>query len=252
MRNILILYKQLGQTPLQATQEFTKVNPEYKNKKLAYAGRLDPMAEGLLLILVGEECKNRKKYERLSKVYEFEVLFGVTTDTYDILGIVEGYKVHKVSKVEINKLIPSLMGRHKQPYPPFSSARVNGKPLFYWARERKLAHIEIPSKPIEVYSLTFQNMYQLKSFKLQSIIKDRISKVTGNFRQEEILDAWNKFFKQHPNQTFQIGKFTIECSSGTYVRSIAHSLGGKLTCGAITFSIKRTGIGKYATIKERP
>src|SRR5579871_234239 len=89
MQTILNLYKPIGKTPLEVIREFQIQNPEYQNVKLGYAGRLDPMAEGVLLVLVGEENKKRKEYERLKKEYEFTVLFGIETDSYDALGTVK-------------------------------------------------------------------------------------------------------------------------------------------------------------------
>ena len=53
---------------------------------MTYAGRLDPMASGLLIVLAGEETKNKEKYLNLDKEYLFEVLFGFKTVTYDFLG----------------------------------------------------------------------------------------------------------------------------------------------------------------------
>src|SRR3989344_2297636 len=84
---IFELYKKEGQTPLEAMEEFRKENLEYKDQKMTYAGRLDPMAEGVLLILTGDDCKEKQKYLGLNKEYEFEILWGFQTDTYDILGL---------------------------------------------------------------------------------------------------------------------------------------------------------------------
>jgi len=86
MQKVLNLYKQTGVTPLQTIKQLQKRYPEYQDSKLGYAGRLDPMAEGVLLVLVDEENKKRRTYESLEKEYEFYMLFGVKTDTYDILG----------------------------------------------------------------------------------------------------------------------------------------------------------------------
>src|SRR3989338_4911372 len=86
MKGIIILNKKEGETPLAALEAFRRKNKEYANTKLTYAGRLDPMASGLLLLLAGEEIKNKEKYLNLDKEYEFEILFGFQTDTYDILG----------------------------------------------------------------------------------------------------------------------------------------------------------------------
>ena len=57
MKKILKLYKKEGETPLEAIERFRRKNPEYRNEKMTYAGRLDPMAEGVLLVLAGNECK---------------------------------------------------------------------------------------------------------------------------------------------------------------------------------------------------
>ena len=61
--NILKLYKNRGETPLECINRFKKENPEYQKEKMTYAGRLDPLAEGLLLVLVGEECKNKPPHQ---------------------------------------------------------------------------------------------------------------------------------------------------------------------------------------------
>src|SRR5690242_6674833 len=87
MEGIHALYKTLGETPLECIQRFKKENPEFEKVNMTYAGRLDPMAEGLLLVLSGELVKEKEKYLDLPKTYIVEVLWGVETDTLDILGI---------------------------------------------------------------------------------------------------------------------------------------------------------------------
>ena len=62
-KKVLNLYKPQGVTPLELIDRFRQKHPEYKDEKLGYAGRLDPMAEGILLVLVGDENKKRKTYE---------------------------------------------------------------------------------------------------------------------------------------------------------------------------------------------
>src|SRR3989344_9613864 len=93
MKNIIVLNKKEGETPLEALENFRPRNKEYKDIKMTYAGRLDPMASGLLLVLVGKEIKNKEKYLALNKEYDFKILFGFATDTYDILGRVTHSKV---------------------------------------------------------------------------------------------------------------------------------------------------------------
>jgi tRNA U55 pseudouridine synthase TruB len=61
------VYKPQGATPLDAVTMFKARHPEYAGSTVSYAGRLDPMAEGLLILLIGDENRNRKHYERLRK-----------------------------------------------------------------------------------------------------------------------------------------------------------------------------------------
>jgi tRNA pseudouridine55 synthase len=113
MEKVLKLYKNLGETPLECLERFRVSNPEYANEKMTYAGRLDPMAEGLLIALVGEECKKKDEYLGLDKEYVFEVLFGFQSDTYDILGIP---KIAEKKDFEIQ----SFVGKRVQEYPAYS------------------------------------------------------------------------------------------------------------------------------------
>ena len=70
LEKVINIYKPQGWTPLRTIVELKKLNKKYKDATISYAGRLDPMAEGVLLLLVGEENKKRKKYQDLTKVYE--------------------------------------------------------------------------------------------------------------------------------------------------------------------------------------
>ncbi len=142
-KSTLILEKKIGQTPLQVLEEFKKNNPEYQGIKMAYAGRLDPMAEGQLLVLVGDTCKERDKYLGLNKEYEFEILLGFKTDSQDVLGLAKYGKPRNFFKTiffrrdkqrtpikNILKKLHSFIGKHNWEYPIFSSKTVQGKPLF--------------------------------------------------------------------------------------------------------------------------
>jgi tRNA pseudouridine55 synthase len=264
---VLTLYKPLGQTPLQCIDQFRNDHPAYKDVGMCYAGRLDPMADGLLLVLVGDECRKRKDYERLPKSYEFDVLFGIETDTYDSLGVVKEKTCRQWDTdfvQRLQSLLPTFIGTHTQPYPPYSSARVNGKPLFWWAREGRLREIEIPSKQIEIYDLKMKNQNdeaeRWPSFAdIQQEAVRRTTIVGGQFRQQEIAASWKNLPSQHQGltcrqaerepgegcnpQLLPLKSFHISCSSGTYVRSIAHEMGKHLGTGAIAWRITRTAVG---------
>lgn len=249
MKKFLLLNKKEGETPFFVLDNFRKKYPTYKNTKMTYAGRLDPMASGLLLVLTGEETKNKEKYLALDKEYEFEVLFGVSTDTHDVLGKITSLSRQGLDKKElekeIKKNIKSFLGETVQKYPIYSSKTVRGKPLFSYARAGE--EVDIPERHIFIKKLKLQKIREINSKNLLKNVQKRIEKVVGDFRQKEILKIWEKeLLPLIKNKSkLQIASFKIKCSSGTYVRGIAHSLGQKMGTGALAFSITRTKIGKY-------
>ena len=244
-KSLFILEKRVGQTPLEAILEFRSKNSQYKKIKMAYAGRLDPMTEGLLLVLTGDECRKREKYQNLDKRYEAEVLFGVRTDSYDCLGILVSSQERPVKQNDAISTLKSFSGRIIQKYPPYSSKAVSGKPLYWWAREGKLSQIRIPEKEISIYDIQLLSFDKITSSDLQKLIYFKINLVKGDFRQKQILSSWSSFFQNDHRKVFQVAKILISCSSGTYIRTLANDWGRLLKVRAIALSIKRTAVGKY-------
>jgi len=275
MKKIINIYKPQGKTPLEMVKVIKETFPEYNDEKIGYAGRLDPLAHGVLLLMIGEETtKQRETYLHLPKDYEFEAAFGVSTDTYDALGIVNNVAMKQLNnnhRDEVEKFIKSKLGKQKQTYPPFSSKTVDGKPLFLWAKENRLSEITIPEREIEIYNFKLIETNNISTNELKTEILKQIESVTGEFRQAEIKEKWEKFFEKYchfeeakqreislgisqplqgfemTNQnTFQTARFSISCSSGTYIRSLVNELGNKLATGAITLEILRTEVGEYS------
>ena len=249
IRPLLNLYKEEGETPLETINRFKEANPEYKDIPMTYAGRLDPMAEGVLLVLAGDECKNKEKYLGLNKEYEIEVLFGFETDTYDILGFIQKSTrgVLVLSKEVIGDSAKKIIGKFVQEYPPFSSKTVDGTPLFAAAKSGNLPD-EMPTKEVEIFDIKVGEMKNIGAGDLLQNITSRISNVKGDFRQGETLQLWRENL-QNSIKEFQTIKFTISCSSGTYMRSFAHSLGKTLGIPALVFSIKRMKVGDFCNTK---
>ncbi len=246
-----MLNKKEGETPLEALSSFRSSHKEYKDVPMTYAGRLDPMASGLLLVLAGDEVYEKDKYLNLDKEYEFEVLFGFATDTYDILGRVAYSGILKsVGMLDLGKKIKQNLkffkGKIAQKYPMYSSKTVKGKQLWQYAREG--GEVEVPEREVEVKSLKFTKLKTIHSEKLLQDIVKRIKKVQGDFRQAEILKIWKNNLEKK-NEKFYIASFKIKCSSGTYVRTIANSLGEKIEMPALAYKIKRTKIGKYSVLR---
>ncbi|MDP2593218.1 MAG: hypothetical protein Q8P52_01025 [bacterium] len=243
--NVHIVYKNPGETPLECLKRFRQARPEYATEKITYAGRLDPLAEGLLILLSGEECKKKGRYLELSKLYEIEVLFSIKTDTYDLLGIVEEIGEKNLRKEEIKESLKKYGRDLVLPYPPYSSKTVRGQKLFKWARAGRLSEIDIPKRKMEIEKIVFKKMTKITSRGLMRRVERMVSLVKGDFRQGEVLKSWKKMLAKTTEREFQVVALKVRCASGTYMRSLANDLGERLGTGAIALSIKRTAVLKY-------
>jgi len=244
--DVVCVNKPRGWTPLMAVDAFRQKFPEFEKEKISYAGRLDPMAEGLLVLLVGQENKRRHEYENLAKEYEVEVVFGISTDSYDALGIPEVNAVGAPPLEGVDKVLRSFTGKRSQAYPPYSSKTVDGKPLFWWARSQRISEIEIPTREVEIYAIRQLSSRNMLTGELCKTIVGFVEPVNGEFRQREIIDAWKKIGYSHPRKVLRSMTVLVESSSGTYMRSLANELGLALSAGAFALGIKRTKVGKYS------
>ena len=259
MQSFILINKPLCFTPLQVINDFKEKYPEYRDQTISYAGRLDPMAEGLMLLLVAEENKRRKLYEDLPKTYEFSLVLGIATDTYDLMGKITAISTEQpaISSKKVEEILPSFLGEQTLPYPPYSSRTVNGKPLYWYARRNKLQTIEIPRRKVHISKLSLLSPRPQRSRvseaggstllptrSLLNHIFRIIPEVQGNFRQDEILQIWRNTSPRFPAQLPHFS-FTMTCTSGTYVRQIVHEIGEKLRVPTVTSSIKRVRIGDY-------
>lgn len=237
---ILNLNKPPGWTPLQALERLRVLNPDLKDESMVYAGRLDPMAEGVLVVLSGDDRYRKDEFLNLDKTYKATFLFGFETDSYDALGLAN--KVGDPDVISIENELRNLKGLHPLPFPSYSSYKIKGKPLHVWTREGRLDEIEIPIKKMGVLEVRDIKITTLKSRDVLQEITDRIGIVKGNFRQDEIAERWNEILKE--NLELTIASLTLKVTSGTYIRSLAQELGQKLGCGAILLNLKRTKVGE--------
>ncbi len=166
-------------------------------KKIGHAGTLDPMASGVLLVLLGQATKlSRHLMADGEKVYAGTVLLGRTTDTWDAEGtMTEERDASFVTADMIEREIAGMVGETVQEVPPYSAAKHEGKPLYALARKG----METPVKT-------------------KTVIVSRA--------EVEWVDL-PRF------------RFRVVCSSGTYIRSLAHSLGMRLGCGAVLTELTR-------------
>jgi len=240
MKKVITALKNIGETPLECLERTRKAEKIADNVPMTYAGRLDPMAEGALLLLVGDECKSKEKYLGLDKEYEVEVLFGLETDTQDVLGMIRRVNIDSVQRVPGRKDpeidFKKYEGRFTQEYPTYSSKMIALKEI----------PEEIPSKEVEIYSMEKLNEKTLPGIEIAQAALEKIALVTGEFRQREIGEEWYALGEEFGNIPFRVVTLRVRCSSGTYMRSLAERIGRDAGVGAMAYSIKRGKIGQYS------
>ncbi len=242
MTHIIPVYKWLGETPLACIKRIQKAYPYYKDLPLTYAGRLDPMADGLLILLVGEECKQKEQYLALSKTYIVDIAFGVGTDTYDILGVIQDHKQALEGwDLNLDSAVESFKGKQIQQYPAFSSKTVDGKPLFLYAKEGNISDITIPEHEVEVFSIDQIDEYKLSVELLKNKAIEAISQIKGDFRQDDAISSWRELKLGE----IPLIRLKIRAGSGTYMRQLAYDLGKKIGIPAIAWHIFRSEVGDF-------
>lgn len=180
-----------------------KLRKILKTRKVGHAGTLDPEVEGVLPIAIGQATKLIELMHERPKSYTGRGLFGFSTDSYDTDGKVLKRKdvTEKISFDKIQEGMDSFLGKIDQVPPIYSAVKVNGKRLYEYAREG--IPVTRPVRSVEIFK------YQL------------IEPVTYQDGQEEF-------------------GFDIECSKGTYVRSLVNDLGEKLGYPAVMTHLQRT------------
>lgn len=245
----IVMYKKRGETPLQTLDRLRIEQPQLKAEAMTYAGRLDPMAEGVLLVLVGEECKKKEEFLSLDKEYVCEILWGVSTDTYDVLGqIINTKKIEETDFFAIKNFdFQQFVGKFQQEFPPYSSKPVFGKPLHEWAREGRLSEIDVPAKEIEIYSLKCLETQKISSETILQNITNNIRLVKGDFRQDEIVSGWKSLFFENRNnlKSYYTTKILVVCGSGTYIRALVQEIGEKSALKACVYNLLRVKVGEY-------
>ena len=231
---MIIIEKPSGCTINEFIEDYKK---KYKIKKLCFCGRLDPMARGKILILINDECKMVKKYLHFDKIYQFEICFGIQTDTDDFLGIIED-KTESDYPKNLNIIIKYINNisnyNFQQKFHKYSSKKVNGKTI----REQELKII--PTHNVKIYKTNF---IEFKCRKFKSFINSIINNIktidkNKNFRQNEIIQQWNNIIRDN---IFSI-KLEFKVSSGFYIRQFVRDLSYKFNFPMIVYDINRINI----------
>ena len=202
---ILPIYKERGITSHDVVFRARRI---LQMKKIGHSGTLDPEVDGVLLLLLGGATKVSDYAMDLGKSYRAEVCLGIKTTTEDLTGeVVEECKVTDVSVDKIKEILKSMIGEIEQKPPIYSAIKVNGRKLYEYARRGQF-DVEIPTRKVNIYNISF--------IENSEYYKD------------------DKFY-------FSID---INCGKGTYVRTIATSIGEKLNLPSTMSKLTRTRSGE--------
>jgi tRNA pseudouridine(55) synthase len=262
MEKYVVLEKAVGETPLSCTEAYRVTRPDLAGIPLSYAGRLDPMASGKLLVLIGEECKHQADYHGLDKEYEFSVLFGISSDTQDVLGRLQTTPTANstvnstISADDLEDIIAGLIGEITFSYPLFSAKTVQGKPLHMWTLEGRLDEIEIPTRTSTIFELELTDIetkprQEVVATALQKIntipeVTDPRKDLGADFRRKDVRADWQDVATDYTLPTeYIIAHFRCTASSGAYMRTLSTIIAERLGTTGLAYSIHRTKIGRY-------
>ena len=202
MDGIIIINKSKNCTSHDIVQKAKKIFHE----KVGHTGTLDPMATGVLPLLIGKGTLCSKYLIHHDKVYDVELTLGVKTDTADSEGTVieERHIPQEIfQKDKIEKILKSFLGKQEQIPPMYSAIKVKGKKLYEYARKGQT--IEIQPRQIEIYKM---ELLQMKE------------------EQKQI-------------------RFRVACSKGTYIRSLCEDIAERLGTVGYMSSLNRMQVGDF-------
>lgn len=209
-----------------------KIKKKLGLKKVGHTGTLDPFATGLMLCGINKGTKLSRFFLGSSKNYVAEVALGIGTDTQDYTGHIVKHSSPELIKAITNQTIIESIERFKgvqmQNPPIYSALKHNGKPLYQLARE---GHpVQKPPRKIQIHSIEVQNIQKISEseyFKNISLPDRKFLSVDNFLSMAKFLECLSV-------------TISIHCSSGTYIRSLAHDIGEQLGCGGCLTSLRRT------------
>lgn len=189
-------------------------------RKVGHAGTLDPDATGVLLLGVGRATKLMKFQTELSKAYVGEVVFGTETSTLDASGEVTAtHDMTGLALEQVTEAARAFVGPIQQIPPMVSAVKIGGQRLHQLARQG--IEVERPARPVTIHSLT-------------------------------VLAGPDGPDARHHSDRPLVVTMAVECSSGTYIRTLAADLGTALGGGAHLRNLRRTGVGPFTVADAVP
>ena len=152
----------LKPTGMTSSDVVCRVKRILRTKKVGHLGTLDPAASGVLPIAVGKATKFFDYFLKKDKEYIAEVEFGIETDTLDSFGNITKKVNVKISKDQIEKVLPKFIGKVSQVPPKYSAIKINGKKACDLARSD--VDFEIKPREIEIFSVELLNEFKGNKF----------------------------------------------------------------------------------------
>lgn len=150
---IILIDKPAGMTSFGVVARVRRqLSEHYGHKmKVGHTGTLDPFATGLMILVVGKECKNAGDYSKLDKVYEATIRLGQTSSTGDLEGELKVVSGRIPSQQEIVTVLTKFAGEITQTPPQFSAIKIGGHRAYKLARAGKT--FEIPARKVTIFNL---------------------------------------------------------------------------------------------------
>jgi tRNA pseudouridine55 synthase len=219
------LYKPYG---LGSTSAVGAVKRLLRPQKIGHAGTLDPLAEGVLPLALGEATKTVPYMMDARKTYEFRVVWGEARSTDDAEGeVIETSDVRPTDDA-IKAVLPQFSGRITQIPPAYSAIKIDGKRAYDLARAGE--DVQMKPREVEVFSLELD------------------SRLRGNDEENASKSPRKRpaqFIAAEGSENLAETTFVVTCSKGTYVRSLARDIARALgTVGYVSY-LKRAAVGRF-------
>ena len=205
-------------------------------KKIGHGGTLDPMAEGVLPIFIGQATRIMEYLELDSKTYVCTMRLGLVTDTQDIWGtVLEERSTAGITEAEILQAFDGFHGVIEQMPPIYSAVRVDGRHLYDYARKGSKAGKDTKAGKDSLDSGGCGDGRE--NAPGSGIDPEVLARVKPRRIFLHALDVLDMDLKSGTV------RFRAVCSKGTYIRTICHDIGQQLGCGAVMTALTRTAVG---------
>lgn len=196
--------------------------------RIGHTGTLDPMATGVLPLVIGRATRLAQFLTASDKTYEAAIGFGRTTDTYDRSGTIATTSDRRPTRDQLESAIAKFRGTFDQTPPAFSAKNIDGERSYALARKAARAAGALSAEAADARSASGNTVSRPKA-------------VSVSVKRLEILSFDG-----------ETARLDVEVTAGFYVRSLAHDLGAALDCGAVLTALRRTRSGEFGLDRAVP